>query len=266
MFIYKTRIMLRHFFLICILMSGFTFAHSNDLSTTLQNVSLHLGLNQIKEENLHPKVHYGAISGLSYRRYNSSLNGSLLETGVFYSPVKTGFEDLTASVNGQLFFEYSRLFTVFSKQDQTLSIGPMAGFQYNVSFYPNWDESHLHWANHLNIGATSIMRYRLTDKTTLMTHLGFSLFSLTSRPEKDRQYKIDDLSFGGILNSLHSNIKPGTMHKVFNISLKPEIQFQLGEKHIKSVFYHFQYSRLDNSHAHLFQNSRHSAGLKFYFL
>jgi hypothetical protein len=254
------------FFPACLLLSLSLYGQTNHDSTLYRNVSVHFGFNQIKEENLHPKVHYGTISGLSYSRYDLSGKGSFLEFGLFYSRLKTGFEDLSASLNGQLFLAYSKIFTVDASPKQILSIGPLVGLKYNISYYPHWDESHLYWANDLSLGAKSILQYRLSEKTTLLADLGLSFVSLMSRPEKDRQYKIDDLSFRGIMHNFHSNIEMTAFHKALKFSFKKEAQFRLTDNYLQSIFYQYNYTRMDSSHAHLFQNSLHAIGLKFYFL
>lgn len=254
------------FFLACLLLSWSLQGQTNSDSIIYRNVSVHFGFNQIKEENLHPKVHYGTISGLSYCRYDLSGIGSFLDFGLFYSRLKTSFEDLSASVNGQLFLTYGKLFIFDASPKQIFSIGPMVGLKYNISYYPHWDESHLYWANDLNVGAKSIMQYRLSDKTTLLADLGLSFVSLMSRPETDRQYKIDDLTFGGIMQNFHSNIEMAAFHKALKFSLKKEARFHLTDNYMQSIFYQYYYTRMDSSNAQLFQNSLHTIGLKFYFL
>ena len=136
---------------------------------------------------------------------------------------------------------------------------------YNLSFYPNWDESHLYWGSSFNIGIGNKLNYQINDKQTLVIDLDISLFSVFSRPELDRQYKIDDISFGGIIKNIHSNLETGTMNKSVLATFQSEYQFRISKKITQAICYSYNYERLKSDEGLPFQGSLHQIGLKIYF-
>jgi len=95
--------------------------------------------------------------------------------------------------------------------------------------------------------------------------LDISLISVFSRPELDRQYKIDDISFGGIIENMHSNLEAGTINKSFSVAFQTEYQFHTSEKITQAICYSYDYRRLKSNKGNPFQGSLHQIGLKIYF-
>jgi len=241
------------------------FAQETTLAPKRSSLHLSYGFNQVKEENLHPKVHSGSITTFSYGRYFKSMNISELEISLSYSRVRTGYEDWSKTVNGQLEAEYKYLFAAVSRNKISYSVGPEINICYNVNFYPNWDESHLYWANQLSLGVGNRFSYAISESQSLVFDLGFSFFSVLSRPINDRQYKIDDTSFGCIVESLHSNPESGSFGKSFRLSCNAEYRFHLNRKVSKAFCYTFDYVKAEGENSSLFQNNSNQLGFKIYF-
>lgn len=241
------------------------FAQQKILAPKRSSLQLSYGFNQVNEENLHPKVHSGTITTLSYVRCFKSRNISELEISLSYSRVRTSYEDWSKTVNGQLAADYKYMFTALSKNKMQYSVGPEINVCYNLNFYPNWDESHLYWANQFSIGAGNRLMYTISESKSLVLDLGFSLFSVFSRPIFDRQYKIDDTSFCGIVKSLHSNPESGSLGKSFRLSGTTEYRFHLNRKVSKAFCYSFDYTKVDGENSSLFQNNCNKLGFKIYF-
>ncbi len=228
-------------------------------------LTLDFGLNQIKEENIHPKVHSGTITGLEYSHTLETKNISEWGLNFRYSRLKTTYEDLSASANIQIAAHYHCLFKAISRQRYTYAVGPEVKLNYNIGLYPNWDESHLYWANAFSVGVDNEFRYKISETGLLILNGYISVVSLLSRPDPNRQYKFDDLSFGGVMDSFHSNMVAGTVNKAINCVFQAEYKFGVSTRLSQGLFYRAEYSRMKGSPALPFQQNIHHVGLKLYF-
>jgi len=222
-------------------------------------------LNQLKEENLHPKVHSGAGYGLLYSGLRKKRNQTQFEIGLQFSRPKTKYESLAASMNIQLFSNYAFLFNGITNNKFAYQLGPELGLHYNLSLYPNWDESHLYWADYLGLGLRNTFNYQLNGKHALTFNISVPLVSLISRPELDRIYKIDDISVGGIFGSMHSNLEGVLWNHSFIAKSRFEYHFQITDHLTQSICYSFNYSRIQAKAGLPLQNLQHLIGLKLYF-
>lgn len=222
-------------------------------------------LNQLKEGNLHPKVHSGVGIGLLYSHLRKKRNQTQFEIGVQFSRPKTKYESLAASMNIQLFSNYAFLFNGITKNKFTYNLGPELGLHYNLSRYPNWDESHLYWADYLGLGFRNIFNYQLNGKHALTLNISVPLVSVISRPELDRMYKVDDISVGGILGSMHSNLEGALWNHSFIAKSRVEYHFQIADHLTQSICYSFNYSRVQAKAGLPLQNLQHLIGLKLYY-
>lgn len=240
-------------------------SQENEQLQIKSSFQLMFGLNELKESNLHNTVHKGVLYGLIYEHSKQSNNISLYDIGLKFSRVKTGYEDLSASAYAELFGRYSYFFKITKKTKSTFYFGPEIRLNYDVSFYPNWDESHLYWANYLSLGIGNQYRYQISDKHSLRVNISIPLLSAYSRPLPDRQYKIDDTSFGGIISSLNNNIESGTVNKSFYLNTKLEYQFRITDRISEAICYSYNYTRVSSREGFPFQSNQHNIGIKLYF-
>lgn len=241
-----------------------THARENPDSLARNRLTLDFGVNRIREENLHPKVHTGTITGLEYGRACKSKNITGWGIGFRYSRLKTSYEDLSASANIQIRAHYHYLFRVIQGK-YTYAVGPEVKVIYNVGLYPNWDESHIYWANTFSVGVDNEFRYEISETRSLIFNGTISVLSFLSRPDPNRQYKFDDLSFGGIVDNFHSNMVAGTVNKAFTCVCLAEYKFGISNRLSQGLFYRVEYSRMKGSPALPFQQNMHHVGLKLYF-
>jgi hypothetical protein len=256
--------MKRSLIILFFLLGANVFAQVSIDSLKRNSLQLFFGINQLKEENLHVKVHSGLITGISYQHYLKSKNISDFNISIKWSRAKTAYEDLSATANAHLSVSYRYLFKIYNLTKISYALGPEINIQYNVSVYPNWDESHLYWANHVDLGADNILLYRLSESRTLLIDLRFSVFSAFNRPEYDRMYKYDDFSFGGIMKNFHSDYEFGSVDKTFRIAIHMEYQFHLNPKFTQALCYSYDYLRINGNENLPFQNNLHQVGLKIY--
>lgn len=235
-------------------------------SVYVQN-SIHsfAGINQVKEQNLHPKVHKGAVFGFNYMHEKIKKNISLYDVWFQYSKVKTSFENSSTSLNIQINGRYRYLFEIINKDKLSFFTGPNLSAHYRLSHYPNWDDSHLYWADDFSIGSANKLTYSLSKKTAISFDLGFSLLSVFNRPELNRMYKIDDVSPGGIVKNMNSNFEIGTLNKAFKLDFQVEYKFRISPYITEAICYSFDYGRFKGNEGNPFSNVQHNLGLKIYF-
>jgi hypothetical protein len=234
--------------------------------TRSNSLEIDAGSNQLKENNLHPKVHSGLMPGIIYNRYRLSAEKiSNFSTGLNFTALKTAYENSAESMNVNLFFGYRQLFKVYQRSNYFVAAGPDAQLIYNFSFFPNWDESHLYWANQLTIGTSGAAFIKLSESKNLIFDLKMGLASLASRPLIEREYKIDDLTFEGVVSAFHSNVAFLTVNRSFNFSFRTEYQFNTSTRLSPAVLYEFSVQKLNTPVSHSFINIHHKTGIKFYF-
>lgn len=252
------------FLICCIFTSANLIAQLEDKS--IQNsVQLSIGINQIKDKNLHPKVHTGAIYTIQYNHSRTKKNHSTLDFSFSYGQVKTVLEEASNSLGIQLNGSYGYLFRLDLKDKFTYFLGPKLAFNYRLSHYPMWDDSHLYWADDFSLEMANIIQYSFQNNTALVGYLDLSVFSVFSRPKLNRAYKIDDVSLGGIIKNMHSNFDVGTFNKAFNLDLGIEYQFKIAKKITQAICYSFNYHRFKAKEGMAFSNLQHNLGLKLYF-
>lgn len=236
-------------------------------SLKYNSVFLSAGINQIKEENLHLKVHEGSVFNLGYSHYKRRKHASLVDLSFSYARPKTRLEDVSSSANGNFCFAFSYLFNS-PNQGPTYhhSLGPKASINYNASYYPAWDDSHLYWSSSFSLGIRDQVTFSISPKGSMILDFSLDLLGIYSRPPMDRPYKIDDLSFDGVMKALHSGIEFGFVNKFVGLTCILEYQFRLTRKYHQSLFYQLQYRAVESQRSDPFRNSISSVGVRCYFL
>ena len=247
----------------------FTFSSSllaqNKSVVKLNNIEMSVGLNQIKEENINNKVHSGTSYVLKYNHKKEKKNLARYGISFLFSKIKTKYENANRSMNIQLKGNYAYLFKLKENENFKLFFGPSISANYRLSFFPNWDDSHLYWADDFSLGVASKIDYLISKNKSLLFDLDFSALSLYNRPELYRNYKIDNVSFGGIVGNMNSNFKLGTINSAFTLSFQTEYRFKLSEKILQAVVYSLDYSHFKTKKSLPFQNIIHQLSFKIYF-
>jgi len=243
----------------------FSYAQQNTNVPVMQNcISITLGYNQFKDENLHPKVFHGLTIGSYYLHSRISKNISEFSVGLKISVMNTAYEDFPSSANILILGNYRYLFTLVHNEKMEYYLGPVADVQYGSSFYFNWDESHLYFANYLSGGIGNRISYRAGDKS-FDFNLDIPIISCISRPEYNRQYKIDNMTFGGILTNLSSNPEAALPNKNFYVKTGLEMKLLSRGKKIRSIGYNFKYHYMQAANGNPYQNIEHAISYKFIF-
>lgn len=224
---------------------------------TVNSIELATAYNLLKEENLHPKLHAGMAYGLLYRKESTQARITNTELSLLYSRLKTDFENVARSIQLQINGSYALLFKIKTSDKLSYHQGPACALQYRLSYLPNWDDSHLYWANDLSLLWYHRLGYKVTKNKQLRLDLRFSLLSAISRPELNRAYKIDDVSFLGITQNMHSKLDFGSINKAFQISLQANYTLLVTPSLSQTMGYHFQLVRQSADQADTFTNLQH---------
>jgi len=235
---------------------------SSAIRQKIYSVGMQIGQNQIRELNLLPLVHKGMISEISFETEKIKSNLRQFQFFFSWSRVKTSLEEMSKSANISFGLNYSYNFLIFQNKNLRYYLGPLTSLCYSFMLYPNWDESHSYWANNLSFGTNNILYVALRHENEWFTSINFSLFNFFSRPEEIRPYKMDDYSPGGILKAFNSNIEPGLMNKVFQISFKTEYRFPVFVTKREAVTFNTDILRISGNNGHPIFQIINRIGLK----
>jgi hypothetical protein len=221
------------------------------------NISINIGLIQFKDENLHPRVFRGLTVGSSYRHSKISRNISEYYAGLNISLTNMEYESFPSSANILVLGSYRFLFTIVRSENVSYYLGPVADLQYGTSGYFNWDDSHLYFANYLSGSIGNRIRFRMGNKS-LDFNLEIPLISCISRPDSNRQYKIDEITFGGILKNLSSNPELALLNKNFYVKTGLEMYFLFKDRKTRSLGYYLKYQFMQATNGNPYQSIEHS--------
>ena len=212
-------------------------------------VNLLVGQNQIKEMNTFPLVHKGVATEFSFETEKVKSSLRHFQLFITYSRIKTSLEEMAKSANIRLGLNYSFNFLISQKDNLRYYLGPQMSLCYSLMIYPNWDESHSYWADHLSFGANNILSVALKKEREWFTSLNVSLCSLFSRPDKIRPYKIDDYTPGGVLRDFNSNLETGFINNALQINLKTEYRFPVFTSKREAITFSMDILRLSGNDA-----------------
>lgn len=233
-----------------------------DSATTYHSIAIQLGMNQVRDENLHPKVHTGSINELAYEFESKAAILRQFRFAVGYSWIKTELEDLSKTLNLKLNMGYSQCYSLVKGSNFEYYAGPEAGLAYNVAYFPNWDDSHLYWANYISLGVQNAVSVQFDNGNEWISSLSIPLFTMYSRPELYRLYKIDDIDFGGFVNNLNSNFTPAFWGNAFYLKLKTEYRFPAFGNKREAFTYSLEFLRIKSGDGNPFTQISHQIGIK----
>lgn len=237
-------------------------AAGQDSIASAHVIGVTIGVNQIKEANLLSRVHSGFVTTLSYDYVHSAQNYQDFQFLLGYSRIIARSEDITKSANFLITTSYCYALAVAGEQSLKYFLGPQVKLSYSAGAYPNWDDSHLYWANYVSAGISNVLIYGFQNETQLVSHISVPLLSLFSRPDLLRLNKFDDLSFGGMIKSLHSNMNLGFWNTAFHLHFDLAYQFPVFRTKQEAFFYSLEYVRLRQSDGNPYTQLIHQLGIR----
>jgi hypothetical protein len=226
-------------------------------------IALSFGVNQVKEKILHPKVGTGTLTTLAYTLYARRMPLRQFSIAFGYSRMKTSLEDLSKTLNVSVDAQYGHPFAAARRGRMAYHAGPAARLAYNASFYPNWDDSHLYWADFISVGAAQALRFETKRGDEWSASLTLPLAAVCSRPPPERLFKIDDTDAGDIAASLHDDPAFGTWNRVFYLDFRLAYNYPAFRAGRQALHYSAEFARIASGGAP-FTRMSHLIGISFY--
>ncbi len=256
-----------HFFIIIIFTTSVFFLFGQD--TPIKNIpdrqhilSIKIGSNQIRDENLMNRVHKGFIITPAYEFRTFRKNYQEFTFDLGYSRLKADPQEWNKSLSILISASYSYCFSIAGKKNLSYFVGPQAIVSYRPSLYPDWDDSHMYWANYYAAGVNNIITYDFKNGNRLFSQLAFPLITIYSRPDLYRLYKIQDISFSGIMSDMNDNLSAGFWNNAFSIHFIAEYQFPVFKTKMESISYSFDYTSVKFEGGKPYNQIIHQVGLK----
>lgn len=241
-------------FLILFYPVNYVYAQTEfDEPLILSRISFNLGYNQVKEENLHPKVFSGLIINPSYSLSKFGKNTSEYCAGLKVSLLNTAYEDFPSAIGIALYSNYKYLFFLAGDGKLNYSLGPIIDLQYGTYAFFNWDESHFYYANYISGGISSRISHNIGN-SSFEYKFDIPIVSIICRPELNRQFKIDDMTFWGVIHNLASNPEFTLPNKNFLVNLAIEWKYNIKG----ALGYNFKYHFMQASAGKPYQNIEHT--------
>lgn len=233
-------------------------------SSNINSIQINLGHNQIKEANLHPKVFRGLNIGASYSHTKERKHISEITTGLELLLLNTIYEPFPSAAGIEISSAYKHLFTLLKNDEISFYIGSISDLKLGTNSYFNWDESHLYYANYISQGISNRISY-FTNKNQFDFNIDLPVISIISRPTLNRQFKIDDMTFLGVIKNLTSN--PQLAFPNQNFYIKTGVEFFFSQNRIKnrSIAYNFKYQRVCANEGKPYQTIKQTITYKFLF-
>lgn len=252
------------FVFVLVLCSCYLSAQENTGQVKSNGLSLSIGHTQLKDENVHPKVFGGLTFGVSYLHSAIGRNISEYTAGIKLSAMNTSYEDFPSAAGIKILAGYKYLFNIVQSSGFSYHLGPLADMQYGTYALFNWDESHLHFANYVSAGAGNRISYSMGN-ISLRLHLDFPLVSCIFRSRYNPQYKIDDMTAGGIVSNLASNPEVALPGKNFWLNSGVEMKYNSKRGKSRLLGYNSFYHHMQASTGKSYKNVENSISYKFIF-
>ncbi len=216
------------------------------------------------EHNLHGLRHTNPGIMLSATWSNQQLQHrqvASLEAG--FTKPKAALEPAAYSIGLLLEARYHYQQQLATGQNGTFYAGGWAGAHYNLAFYPNWDESHMYWANFAGMGFGSHWQKPLTGKAKqVFADFNLPLLGGLSRPQLYRNYKIEDTSPSAILKTNHKDMQLAGPAQYINLELKTGLVLNTSTRINWAVYYQVNYINATTTYANPYKQIRHGLGIR----
>ncbi|MDP2040354.1 MAG: hypothetical protein Q8S14_18385 [Algoriphagus sp.] len=254
------------YLLISFALSSHSFGQDADRQIkerSVKSFEFRAGFVQQKESNLHDKLFNGLNYTFQYSKTLQKKNLSHLNLSVGNSHLTTDLGEGFSSTHVNLGLDYHYLFKIYNKNNWKIYSGLLTNLNYNIGYYWIWDESHLYWANFLSINLSQRYSYAFDENKHLTLSFSVPVVLFLSRPESKRDFKIDDFSILGVLESLHYKPQTKFLTESNFIKMSMEYQYQRKSKIQPFFSYTFNYLNLKTTYSNSAQSIQHLVGLKW---
>jgi hypothetical protein len=257
---------MKHFcYLILLSLSSYSYGQQFDpqIEEKRATIEFRTGFVQQREGNLHNKVFNGINYAFYYSKTKQKKNLTNLNLIVGNSHLKTNIEDGFSSALATIALNYNYLFKVYEKSKWEIHSGFGSNLNYNIGYYWIWDESHLYWANFFSLDFYQRFSYETNKNNRIILDFSIPVFLFLSRPENERNFKMDDFSFSGIMSSLHYKPEAKFLTSSNFLNLSIEYQYTRKNKFQPFLRYSFNYFNFKTTYSNSAQSIQHLVGLKW---
>jgi hypothetical protein len=184
-----------------------------------------------------------------------------LEAG--FTKPKAAFEPAAYSIGLLLETRYHYQRQIITGQQGTFYAGGWVGAHYNLAFYPNWDESHMYWANFAGLGFSTHWQKQLTGTSKhVFADVSLPLLGGISRPPLHRDYKIEDTAPSAIIKTNHKDMQLAGPAQYFNPNLKLGLQLNTTSRLACALYYQANYIHATTTYSNPYKQIRHGIGIR----
>ncbi len=225
-----------------------------------------IGIIQLKELNIMPKVQHGIQNSLliSYEkigRWKKSLN-LFVGFANLETKIEKGNDDRHESVNGMIDFNYHHSYRLLERSNLSSYLGSYIAYNYSLSSYPNWDDSHGYWGSSITWGVSEDFYIQISEKLTVETSFSLSLMGLVSRPDTYRLNKLDDGSFWKIISMTNSDYHFSIWDNSSKIHFSSGVLFPLSGNRRLGIFYNTSYSQIKGINSRPLKELLHTINIR----
>ncbi len=220
----------------CLLAIGTTNARAQTHGWYLSGAASYT---QTSEKNIDGLINKGpSVSGTVSRIFGSGDLSQELKARVGIAVSKTGYEGKYRSITPEIMLQYTLLKPV-TIAEITARVGGFARLHVQDSYYPKLDQGRYYWSNFTGLGIRGEVSKPLNNGSALEFGAELPVAGFISRPEADRFFRIDELSFGNLFKRNFSNLKAATVNRILNPTLWLAVALKQGW--IERFGYEFNY-------------------------
>lgn len=225
-----------------------------------KSIEFRAGYIQLKEQNIHSRVFHGLEYGFAFKSFWQKNGISVLNLELHNALHKTTNEDEISSATAGLILDLNHLFDVYRSENWQFHSGTGAILHYHLGYYWMWDESRMYWANFLGLNFTQMVTYESSNNKRFVGALTIPVVMLLSRPNRERDYKIDDFSFQGIIKNMHSSPELLVLQNALSVNASLTYVHNRTNKMHPHLIYSVRYRNLSTQHSDSFKSIHHTIG------
>ena len=214
-------------------------------------VSVGINSYQIKERVLNNIRHAGIFPTLCFSyEWSTDEIRQTVELAFVVNMLKSRYESEHSPITIDLALNYRQV-RKFSKfyPDLNLFLGGITGFYSHMSFFDNWDNSHIYWLTYYYLGINSILTYGNPLESSAYLELTLPLISLVSRPPERFFYKIINDQFSWIVSEIHRDLRLTSIHQHFVLNLDIGYKFKHSASFTQKVYWRISYTNTEISYS-----------------
>jgi len=200
------------------------------------------GYLEVKDKSLFPIVSRGGSAGVNFRKEWHRSTDFYFDTRITFSHLKTALESDYETWNGLIGFTWTHLFPLIKKAEFGIHCGYTAGYIWDLTEYPVWDESHAYWSTVLSAGIALQLSLNSSTGQQWINRITASPAGLGSRSDPERIYAQEKWTLLNILKITNSDCYPYLLRNNINIDWYSEYSLRQSVKHHVKLYTYAGYA------------------------